>query len=180
MHTTTHSPRAASGTDDSKGIALREPTPVGVASAITVSVHPTSTYTHHGGRKPVISMNSLQIIETARGHWDEETVSEHGFDAFPGDAVLRHGAPADDPGQYRIVQFLDIITPTDAPQATHGLVAEYIATETDRPATYEILAEVDTTSLTPDVVNHLLDETHDRHIYSLERTESDLFELEIP
>lgn len=125
-------------------------------------------------------MNALQIIETARDHWDEDTAGEHGFEVLPGDAVLHHGASEDTTGQYRIVQFLDIIEPVDTPDATRGLVVEYLVTETAAGATYKIVSEAGSGSIAPTEMNFVLSRNHPKHIYDVERFKPEQFKIVCP
>jgi hypothetical protein len=125
-------------------------------------------------------MNALNVIETAQEHWDEDTVTDRGFDAYPGDAVLHHSSSEDEDDEYRIVQFLDIVQPTGTPGATRALIAEYVAVETDAGATYEITTEADTASVPPETVNSLISDGHSKHLYHLERTGIETFQITVP
>lgn len=122
-------------------------------------------------------MNAMQIVETAQQHWDKDSAAEHGFDSMPGDAILQYGAEEDTNQQYRIVQFIDIVHPTDTPRAARGLIVEYVATEANMPATYHITTEVDSAAATPDDVNRILSTSNTDAIYDLTRTSAETFEI---
>lgn len=117
----------------------------------------------------------MQLLENATDEWTADAVAEHGFEHQPGDAAL-FNFDSDDHSRYRVVQFIDIISPTDAPHVT-GLVAEYVVEETDMPATYEITGHVDTAQPTPANLNRTLDSSKREHLYALTRTDDETFTI---
>lgn len=124
-------------------------------------------------------MNALRTIEAAQEEWDAETIAEHGFNVAPGDAILQHGATEDENNKYRIAQFLDIAIPTDNRDIVRALVAEYVATETDAGATYQITQQVDTAKLFPTEANFALGSAHPQSLYELERIDENIFQIRI-